>query len=48
MTVFSTIRVLNFSGMKEDWPTWSEKFQAMAKGSGIKVVLLCRVEILRT
>jgi C2H2 zinc-finger/Zinc knuckle len=40
--------VLNFSGKKEDWPTWSEKFQAKAKRSGIKDVLLGRVEIPRT
>jgi hypothetical protein len=30
MTDFTTIRVLNVSGKKEDWLTWSEKFQAKA------------------
>jgi hypothetical protein len=40
--------VLNFSGKKEDWTTWSEKFQDKAKQSGIKDVLLGRVEIPRT
>jgi hypothetical protein len=44
----STICVLNFSGKKKDWPTWSEKFQAKAKQSGIKDVLLGRVGIPRT
>jgi hypothetical protein len=39
---------LNVSGKKEDWPTWSEKVQAKAKGSGIKDVLLGRIEIPRT
>jgi hypothetical protein len=42
---FSAIRVLNISGRKEEWPSWSEKFQAKAKRSGIKDVLLGKVEI---
>ena len=45
MTDFSAIRVLNFSGRKEDWPSWNEKFLAKAKRSGIKDVLLGKVEI---
>ena len=40
MSDLSAIRVLNFSGRKEEWPTWSEKFLAKAKRSGIKDVLL--------
>jgi hypothetical protein len=45
MTDFSAIRVLNFSGRKEEWPSWNEKFLAKAKRSGIKDELLGRVEI---
>jgi hypothetical protein len=45
MTDFSAIWVLNFSGRKEEWPSWSEKFLAKAKRSGIKDVLLGKVEI---
>jgi len=48
MSDFSTIRVLNFSGKKDDWPTWSEKFLAKAKRSGMKDVLMGKVEIPRT
>jgi hypothetical protein len=45
MTDFSAIWVLNFSGRKEEWPSWSEKFLAKAKRSGIKDVLVGKVEI---
>jgi hypothetical protein len=45
MTDFSAIRVLNFSGRKEEWPSWNVKFLAKAKRSGIKDVLLGKVEI---
>jgi hypothetical protein len=43
--VFSAIGVLNFSGRKEEWPSWSETFLAKAKRSGIMDVLLGKVEI---
>jgi hypothetical protein len=36
---------LSFSGSKDEWPTWSEKFLAKGKGSGIKDVLLGKVLI---
>ena len=45
MTDFSAIRVLNFSGRKEEWPSWSENFLAKAKRSGTKDVLLGKVQI---
>jgi hypothetical protein len=45
MTGFSAIRVLTFLGRKEEWPSWNEKFLAKAKRSGIKDVLLRKVEI---
>ena len=48
MTDISAIRVLNFSGKKDDWASWSEKFLAKAKRSGIKDVLLGRVQIPKT
>ena len=48
MSDLSAIRVLNFSGRKEEWPTWSEKFLAKAKRSGIKDVLLGKLEIPKT
>jgi hypothetical protein len=43
MTDFSAIRVLSFSGRKEE--SWNEKFLAKAKRSGIEDVLLGKVEI---
>jgi hypothetical protein len=36
MSDLSAIRVLSFSESKDEWPTWSEKFLAKAKRSGIK------------
>jgi hypothetical protein len=48
MSDLSAIRVLNFSGRKEEWPTWSEKFLAKAKRSGIKDVLLGKLQIPKT
>ena len=45
MSDLSAIRVLNFSGRKDEWPTWSEKFLAKAKRSGIKDVLLGKLQI---
>jgi hypothetical protein len=36
---------LSFSGSKDEWPTWSEKFLAKAKRSGIKDVLFGKVLI---
>jgi hypothetical protein len=40
MMDFGAIRVLHFSGRKEEWPSWNEKFLAKAKRSGIKDLLL--------
>jgi hypothetical protein len=45
MLDLSAIRVLSFSGSKDEWLTWSEKFLAKAKRSGIKDVLLGKVFI---
>jgi hypothetical protein len=45
MSDLSAIRVLSFSGSKDEWPTWSEKFLAKTKRSGIKDVLLGKVLI---
>jgi hypothetical protein len=45
MTDFSAIWVLDFSGRKEEWPSWNEKFLAKAKRSGIKDVMLGKAEI---
>jgi hypothetical protein len=45
MTDFSAIQVLNFSGKKEEWPSWNEQFLAKAKLFGIKDLLLGKVEI---
>jgi hypothetical protein len=42
---FSAMQVLNFSGRNEEWPCWIEKFLAKTKRSGIKDVLLGKVEI---
>jgi hypothetical protein len=38
-------QVLSFSGSKDEWPTWSEKFLDKAKSSGIKDVFLGKVLI---
>jgi hypothetical protein len=46
MIVISAIRVLNFSGKEDEWPSWSEKCLAKAKSSGINDVLLRKVQIL--
>jgi hypothetical protein len=43
MSDLSVIQVLSFSGSKDEWPTWSEKFLAKAKRSEIKDVLLGKV-----
>ena len=48
MSDISAIRVLNFTGKKEEWSTWSEKFLAKARRSGIKDVLLGKVSIPKT
>ena len=48
MSDISAIRVLNFTGKKEEWSTWSEKFLAKARRSGIKDVLLGKVTIPKT
>jgi hypothetical protein len=40
MSDLSAIQVLSFSGSKDEWPTWSEKFLAKAKRSGIKDVFI--------
>jgi hypothetical protein len=45
MSDLSVIRVLSFSGSKDEWPTWSEKFLAKAKRSVTKDVLLRMVLI---
>jgi hypothetical protein len=44
----SIVRVLNFSGRKEEWPTWSEKFLAKAKRSEIKYVFLGKLQLPKT
>ncbi len=48
MSNSSAIRLLNFSGKTDEWPRWSEKFLAKAKRSGIKDVLLGKLEIPKT
>jgi hypothetical protein len=45
MLDLSAIRLLNISGRKEEWQTWSEKFLANGKRSGIKDVLLGMLQI---
>jgi hypothetical protein len=48
MSNLSAIIVLNFSGRREEWPTWSEKFLAKAKCSRIKDVMLGNLQIPKT
>jgi hypothetical protein len=45
MSDFSAIRVLKFTGNKEEWSTWNEKFLAKARIYGIKDILLGKVTI---
>jgi hypothetical protein len=35
-----SIRVISFTGKKEDWPIWSVKFLARARRKGYRDVLL--------
>jgi hypothetical protein len=39
----SAIQSLSFSGTKAEWLTWSEKFLAKAKRSGIKDILMGKI-----
>jgi hypothetical protein len=48
MSAISAIRVLNYTGKKEEWLTWSEKFLAKARRSGIKDMLLGKLTIPKT
>jgi gag-polypeptide of LTR copia-type/Zinc knuckle len=48
MSDISAIRVLNFTGKKEEWSSWSEKFLAKARRSGIKDILLGKLTIPKT
>jgi len=48
MSDISSIRILHFTGKKEEWSTWSEKFLAKARRSGTKDVFLGKVTIPKT
>jgi hypothetical protein len=48
MIGISALRVLNFTGKKEEWSTWSEKFLTKGRGLGIKDILLDKVIIPNT
>ena len=41
----SSIRIIGFSGKKQDWVPWEEKFVAKAKRRGYKSVLLGKESI---
>jgi hypothetical protein len=41
-------RVIEFYRKCEEWPTWSEKFLAMARRYGFKDILLGKVKVPRT
>jgi hypothetical protein len=43
MSDLSAIRVLSFSGSKDEWPTWNKKFSTKAKRSGNKDIFLGKV-----
>jgi hypothetical protein len=47
MTDIRALRVLNFTGKKEELSTWNEKLFAKARRSGIKDFLLGKVIILK-
>jgi hypothetical protein len=48
MSAISAIRVLNYTGKKEQWSAWSEKFLAKARRSGIKDMLISKLTIPKT
>jgi hypothetical protein len=48
MSDISAFRVLNFTGKKEEWSTWGEKFLAKTRISVIKDILLDKVTIPKT
>jgi hypothetical protein len=48
MSDISAIRVMNFTRKTEEWLTWSEKFLAKARRSGIKDIVLGKVTIPKT
>jgi hypothetical protein len=48
MSDISAFIVLNFTGKEEEWSTWTEKFLAKARRSGIKDILLSKVTIPNT
>jgi hypothetical protein len=48
MTDLSTIRVIPFYRMSEEWPTWSGKFLAKTRHYGFKDVLIGKVKVPRT
>jgi hypothetical protein len=48
MSNVSAIRVLSFTGKKEKWSTWSERFLAKTRISGTKDIFLGKVTIPNT
>ena len=48
MSDFCAIRVLNFTGKKEEWLTRSEKFLARARISSVMDILLGKLTIPKT
>ena len=48
MSDIIAIKVLNFTGKKEEWSKWREKFLAKARRSGIKDILLGNLTIPKT
>ena len=48
MSDISAIRVLNLTGKKKEWSSWSEKFLSKARRSGIKDILLGKLTIPKT
>jgi hypothetical protein len=48
MSSLIAISYLKFSVKKEELPTWSEKYRAKAKHSGIKDALLGKLQIPKT
>ena len=48
MDDFSNIRILSLTGKKDERVAWSEKFLARSRRSGIKNLLLGKIEIRKT
>jgi hypothetical protein len=48
MSDVRAIRVMDFTGKREEWSIWNEKFLAKARRPGIKDILLSKLIVPKT